>query len=169
MAETTKSGISGVETIALGIATLAAGFVVSKLAGRVATAVVGSPESNEDEMYERIYDKIDNAPFRRGKTFGRQITPVKSETMGYVKSAIDNLGKAKSSTPCGVCQKKIDSAILAVEGESKIIVKSEAKYAIIDELKRIGKIPKSAKWNQLSLPQREFIDRKAEELLRNDQ
>lgn len=181
----------GGQAVAIGIATALTSLIISKLAGKVAGSLVGTPEESEEEMYNRIYGQIENAQIRSPP----QYTPAPSRsvarraparaparvlpaalpytdnsgTMGYVSSALENLAAAKSSTNCGVCQKKIESAIKAVKTESAIIVKSEIKHGIISELKAKGKLPQNAGWNQLTPAQKAFINKKTEELLNHDQ
>jgi len=167
MVETKKAGLSGEETIVLGIASALTAMIISKLAGKVAVAVAGSPEESEDEMYEQIYDKIDNAPYRGRAAVGRTFVPDKSAAMGYVKNAIKSLESAEKVTDCGVCKKKIVSAITAVKTESALIARTEAKYEIINALKSEGKIPQKAGWAQLNPVQRAFVTKKAEELIKN--
>jgi hypothetical protein len=184
----TGNGMNSGQTVMLGVATAITSMVISKLAGRVATAVAGATEQSEEEMYEKIYGHIDNAKFNfnsgPGMNVGRSVRvptkkaiglhrkqakfdPDESPTMGYVQSALENLKEAKKSTQCGVCQRKIDSAIHAVETESELIVKTELKYGIINELKSHGRIPKNAGWNQLNPKQREFINKKVNEMMKN--
>src|SRR5208337_2773655 len=72
------------------------------------------------------------------------------QTMAFVEGAIEQLKQAKKSTHCGVCQQKLDSAIQAVITEAKVIKVSDAKYQIIQGLKRSGKIPQDATWGKLN-------------------
>ena len=167
MTETQKPGFSSGEAIVLGVASTLTAMIISKLAGKVAVAVAGSPEESEDEMYDRIYEKIDNAPYRGYAVTGRKIVPDKSPAMGYVKNAIKSLESAEKSTDCGVCKKKIESAITAVKTESALIARTEAKYDVINALKAEGKIPPKAGWAQLNPVQRAFVTKKAEELIKN--
>jgi len=168
MVETKTPGFSGGEAIVLGVASALTAMIISKLAGKVAVAVAGSPEESEDEMYEQIYDKIDNASYRGHAAVGRKFVPDKSAAMGYVKNAITSLESAGKATDCGVCKKKIVSAITAVKTESALIARTEAKYDVINALKADGKIPQKAGWAQLTPVQRAFITKKAEELVKDD-
>jgi hypothetical protein len=160
---------AGADAIGVAMATAIASVIIAKLSGKVADVLTGSGDDNDEKMYDEFHKKIGKSSFRlpakkTGSTVGRKIKTVMDQpsTMAFVTGAIDQLQKAKKSTHCGVCQKKLDAAITAVVQEAEVIRVSDAKYQIMKDLKKAGKIPTTSTWNQLSPEQKTFINKIAE-------
>ena len=164
--------------MATGVATLITGFFASKISETVAHRLLGSPENEEEEKYDKIHQIISKRDFYIPKNDGSdpQAVPrrmssgeTKEGPMVYVNEAISDLERAKTKTRCGVCLKGIDEAIKAVRNKSEVVRRADLKYALMQELKNAGKIPQDATWNTLTLKQRQFINKKVEQVILNEE
>jgi len=151
--------------VGVAIATAITSVIIAKLSGKLADMISGDPKDADERMYDEIHGKIGKASFQisspTSKVASRKIKIVMDQpsTMAFVKGAIEQLEKAEKSTNCGVCKKKLLAAKQAVITEAKVIGTSDAKYQVMKDLKKAGKIPTNAKWNQLSHEQKNFINK----------
>jgi hypothetical protein len=158
-----------------GVLGIVTGIFASKISEGVAHRLLGDPDKEDDEKYDKIHKIISKREFYIPRTdeqpdvVPRQISAggQKESPMVYVEEAIQDLETAKTKTHCGVCLKGIDAAIKAVKDKSEVVKRADSKYTLMQDLKAAGKIPQDATWNTLTLKQRQFINRKVEQVIQN--
>jgi hypothetical protein len=168
--------------IAIAAATTVFTVVAGEISKRAANAIVGDPQQHEARMYDEIQRKLDQSHFNipRREEESSDMAPRKmkrqgaragqkepSQVMDYIHEVKDTLKKAKGSTRCGVCIKGIEAMEKSVEENSQTTVRADAKWNVMQDLKKAGKIPKNATWNTLNSKQKNFVNRYVEGLVKN--